>query len=41
MQSTQNTDICHVDLQLAQTTKTTTNKTKTMKDYLGGRSVQK
>ena len=34
-------NICHVDLQHAQTTKTTTNKTKTIQDYLGGSSVQK
>lgn len=31
---------CHVDLQHAQTTKTTANKTKTIQDYLGGSSVQ-
>ena len=31
---------CH-DLRPAQTTKTTTNKTKTIQDYLGGSSVQK
>jgi hypothetical protein len=30
-------NICHVDLRHAQTT----NKTKTIKDYLGGSSVQK
>jgi hypothetical protein len=34
-------NICHVDLWHAQTTKMTTNKTKTIQDYLGGSSVQK
>ena len=34
-------NICHVDLRHAQTTKTTANKTKTIQDYLGGRSVPK
>jgi hypothetical protein len=34
-------NIFHVDLRQAQTTKTTTNKTKTIQDYLGGSSVQK
>ena len=36
-------NICHVDLRHAQTTKTTTNKTKTIQDYLDGStsSVQK
>ena len=29
-------NICHVDLRHAQTTKTTTNKTKTIQDYLCG-----
>jgi hypothetical protein len=29
-------NICHVDLQHAQTTKTATNKTKTIQDYLCG-----
>jgi hypothetical protein len=28
-------NICHVDLRHAQTTKRTTNKTKTIQDYLG------
>jgi hypothetical protein len=34
-------NISHVDLRHAQTTKTTTNKAKTIQDYLGGSSVQK
>jgi hypothetical protein len=34
-------NICHVDLWHAQTTKTTTNKTNTIQDNLGGSSVQK
>jgi hypothetical protein len=34
-------NICHVDLQHEQTTKTTTNKTKRIQDYLCGSSVQK
>jgi hypothetical protein len=33
-------NICHVDLRPTQTTKTTTNKTKTIQDYLGGSSVE-
>ena len=32
-------NICHVDLRHAQTTKTTTNKTKTIQDYLGGTKI--
>ena len=31
-------NICIVDLRHAQTTKTTTNQTKTIQDYLGGSS---
>ena len=31
--------ICHVDLWHEETTKTTTNKTKTIQDYLGGSSL--
>ena len=34
-------NICIVDLRHAQTTKTTTNKTKTIQDYLSGSSVHK
>ena len=34
-------NICNVDLRRAQTKKTTTNKTKTIRDYLGGSSVHK
>jgi hypothetical protein len=34
-------NICHIELRHAQTTKTTTTKTKTIQDYLGGNSVQK
>ena len=32
---------CHIDLWHAQTTKTTTNETQTIQDYLGGSRVQK
>jgi hypothetical protein len=34
-------NICHADLRHAKTTKTTSNKTETIQDYLGGSSLQK